>query len=136
MNPHPGDVQGVLEPDVLPGLAAIDGLVHAVAPGDALAQLRLTQTDVHDVGVLLIEGHGAHRGVVELTLADGHPIGTGILGLPQTARRMTKVEDIAISRMADDGGAPAAVERSDVAPLERLNLGLEVSVLTLCIRCW
>jgi hypothetical protein len=49
---------------------------------------------------------------------------------------MTKVEDVAISRMAYDGCSPAAVERSYVAPFERLDLGLEVSALSQCIRCW
>jgi hypothetical protein len=123
------DMQRIFETDMFPGLAAVDGLVHPVAPGDALAQLRLTEADVHDVRVLLIQGDGAHRSVVELPLADGHPVGACILRLPEPSRRVAEIEDLGIGRVADYRSAPAAVEGTDVSPLQRLHLFLKFTVL-------
>ena len=42
-----------------PALAAVSGLVHTIAPADALAHIGLAQADVHDIGMGLRNFHSA-----------------------------------------------------------------------------
>ena len=55
-----GDRLRLLESDVGPALSAVGAPVHAIALHDITAKLRLTHSDVDDVGVRLGDGDRAH----------------------------------------------------------------------------
>src|SRR5262249_6728781 len=98
------DVLGVLEADVLPGLAAVVGAVDAVAVGDAALAVVLPRTDPDDVRVLRVEGDVADR-VGALVVEDRRPAGAGVGRLPDAARGGGDVVMAAVFRVdreADD----------------------------------
>src|SRR5262249_31491944 len=108
---------------VLPGLAAVGGLVDAVAVGDAVARVVLAGAHPDDVPVRRRDGHGADGDgalVVELVLEGGAVIAgleeaAGGGGDPVGTR--VGVED------ADGGDAAAHGRRADAAPGELLQPG-------------
>ena len=60
MDAYAGDLFQCFEAEVLPGLATVNRLVHAVAPRDALTHVGLAEAYVQDIGVLLGHGDGAN----------------------------------------------------------------------------
>src|SRR5262249_1484328 len=54
------DLESLLQPHVLPGLAAVGGLVDAVAVGDGVARVVLAGADPDDVPVRRRHGHVAY----------------------------------------------------------------------------
>jgi hypothetical protein len=114
---------GILEPDVVPGLARVDRAIDAVAlgelplPRDGLA----ARSDVHDVGVRRCDRNGA----------DGRDRGDGVenrkpglacaRGLPDTTGCRSEVERARFADHTGDGRHAAAAERSDVAPRESVE---------------
>ena len=73
-----------LQPDVLPGLAAVVALVDAVAVADAALAVVLAGADPDDVRVLRVEGDAAD-GVRTLAVEDRRPGGAGVGRLPHAA---------------------------------------------------
>ena len=73
------------EAHVLPGLAGVDGFVHAVALHDVAAQFGFAHADVDHVGIGFGDRHGADRRALQLTVGDRAPGQAAIGGLPQTA---------------------------------------------------
>src|SRR5262249_52237830 len=78
------DVLGLLQADLVPGLAAVDGFVDAVAVADRALAVVLAGAYPDDVGVLRVQGDVADR-VGALFVENGRPGGAGVLGLPDAA---------------------------------------------------
>ncbi len=118
---HLGDALGVLQAHVDERLAAVDGLVDAVAPGHAVADALFTGADPDDVGVLLEERDVADRGAA-VPVENRLPRGAGVHRLEHAARRGgdEHLGEVAVERL-DVGNAAAHVGRADVPPLEVAN---------------
>ena len=139
MHPHPGDVPGVGQADVGPGLAAVGGTVHPVPVGHVPADAGFPHAGIDDVGVGGRDGDGAHRGGVEVPIGDVLPVGAAVGGLPHPPGARSEVEDHGIDRVAGDRHHPAAPGRADAAPTHRAqqllrNGGGRGLVLPRCTR--
>ena len=93
----------LLLPDVLPGLAAVGGLVDAVAGHDVAADVGLAGADVDDVGIGRRDGDGAD-GRGRLIVEDRLPGEAAVGRLPDAAGRRGRVVD---HRIAGDAAGPA-----------------------------
>ena len=116
------DLAGILQADAGPGLAAVDRLVDAVAPGDVAAQGALAGADVEDVMVRRCDRDGADR-EVGLLVEDRRPAGSGIDRLPNPARRRAEIEQARLARHAGHRVRAAAAIGADAAPVQRLEQG-------------
>jgi hypothetical protein len=109
------------QPQILPILAAVGGLVDATADGDAVARVRLACAHPNHIGVLRVECNISDRSRL-LLVEQWRPSDTPVGGLPQPAcaRR-----DIDRSRIAwntlDIGDTPAHVRGTDVARAQVLE---------------
>ena len=84
MNHHAADVMGVGEAHVLPGLAAVGGLVNAVAPGRTLAIVGFAGADPDDRRIGRRDGDVADGGDAFL-VEDRLPGGAIVGGFPDAA---------------------------------------------------
>jgi hypothetical protein len=71
------DVARVGEAEVFPGLAAVGGLVDAVAEGDRVADVGLAAADINDVGIARFQSQ-VTDGLDRLLVEDRRPGGPGI----------------------------------------------------------
>ncbi len=95
MNPYPRNLTGVLQADVLPGLARIHRLVHAVTVGDVAANVVLACADVNDVRVGFGNGDVTDRGSTErLSIRHAFPIRTAVWWFPNATVGAAEVEGI------------------------------------------
>ena len=93
IDPDRGDVARVFQPDVLPGLAGVGRLPHAVALIDRSAHVAdIAGSDVDDVRIRRRNGDRADRGDV-LLVEDGLPHHAAVGGLPRAAARGSHVVD-------------------------------------------
>jgi hypothetical protein len=116
---------GLVEAVVLPGLAAVDGFVDAVADGHGVARIAFTRADPDDVGTGLEDRHRADRGR-RLVVEDRREREPAVDRLPHPARRRADVDDVGI-RLDD-------VDRRDAAGHRRgpdgagLHAGQELGI--------
>ena len=112
------DVLRGLEPHVLPALAPVLALVHAVAVADAPLRVVLAGAHPHDVGVLRVERDAAD-GIGALAVEHGRPGAAGVLGLPDAARGHGHEPALVVGGVHGDVGDPAGRHRgADAAQLE------------------
>src|SRR5262249_60007322 len=109
-----GDLPGVLQAHVLPGLAGVGGLPDAGAVRDVAADGLLAAADVDDVRVRLADGDGAD-GAAEEAVGDVLPGGAAVAGAPDAAAGGAEVEQQRLAGHAGDGRRAAAAERADQA---------------------
>ena len=103
------------ETHVREGLAAVRGLVDAVAERRRLSIVRLTRADPHDVGIRLINGDVADRRRAVL-LEHGNEGRSGIHGLEHAADRVADPDDARILLVDSDVvDAAAHARRADGA---------------------
>src|SRR5690606_36812763 len=114
----PADRAVALEPEVLPGAAAVGRLVDAVALHDVPAQLDLAHADVDDVGVRLAHGDGADRRAADLAVGDRAPGQPAVGRLPQPAAGRAEVVLVRPGDAACRGDRATAAVGADVAPSE------------------
>src|SRR5207248_6765343 len=107
------------EPHVLPALAAVDGLVDAVADGDGIARPRFARSHPDDLRILRIDLHLADR-LHRLLVEDGLEGGAAVLALPDpAARRSHEQQGLSPDVSPVDGGYAAAHRRRpDVAGVQ------------------
>ena len=118
------DLYGVLEPDVLPALAGIGGLPHAVAEA---APDGVAGTGINDVGIGGCDLDGADAVNARLLIKDGEPRHAGAGGLPDAAQWRAEVEGAGVADDTGHGGNTAAVEGPHVTPLEsRIEVGIHL----------
>src|SRR5207244_5424327 len=117
-----GNLLGIAESEAAPGLAAIGGLVHAVADGEVWPLQPLAAADVGGVGVGRRDGESAD-GAGGLIVEDGFPTAAIVIGLPHTAIVHADVEDVGLCRDAGRAHRPSAAIRSDVAPAQACVVG-------------
>src|SRR5262249_31314122 len=117
-----GDLLGILEPGILPGLATIGRLVEPVADGEIGALQTFAGADVNDVGI-----GRAHRKVTDgtgwLIIEDGIPGAAVVGGLPGAAVVDAEEEDVGPGRDADRADGSSGAEGSDAAPAHALVHG-------------
>ena len=123
-----GDLHRVFEADVLPGLAGIGGLPHAVAKAAADG---VAGAGIHDVGIGWSDLDGADAIDARLLIEDGKPGHAGAGGLPDAALGRAHIEHAGLADDAGDRGDASAMEGPDVTPLEA---GIEVGIDLRC-RC-
>ncbi len=121
MNDDLADLERLLEAHVAPGLAAVGGLVDAVAVGNRVARVVLAGADPDDIAVRRRHAHVAdgHRGlVVELVLEGGAVVD----GLQQAARGRGDPVSGGVG-LEDGQGDDAAAHRrrADRAPAQGLH---------------
>src|SRR5688572_12629546 len=86
------DVARVGEAEVLPGLAAVGGLVDAIAERDRVADVGFARADVDHVGIPGFEREVAN-GLDRLLVEERRPGGAGVGALPDAARCASDVKD-------------------------------------------
>ena len=104
---HPGDVRvggmqhdavdvlRLLQPQVGPGLAAVERAVDAVADRDAVARVPLARAHPDDVRIGLVDGDGPDRGH-RLVVEDRRPGEAAVDRLPDAARGAAGIHDVRI----------------------------------------
>ncbi len=119
-----GDRARALQPDVLPGLAAVLGEVDAVAPGRAVAIVALAAADPDRLRIRRRHGDGADRS--DRFFLEDPGEGPAVVGrLRDAAAREPHVEDVGVRGIEGDlGDAPAHHRRPDRAGLQGLQAGL------------
>ncbi len=118
MNANAGDGLRVAEPDVLPGLAGVDGFVDAVALHDIAAELGLAHADVDHVGIGGGDRDGADGRALELAIGDGPPGEAAVGGLPKSAAGCAEEILERPGGTAGGGDGAAASRRPDATPGE------------------
>ncbi len=122
MDQDTADVAGLLEPFVLPGLAAVLGLVDTVSPRHAAPVPRLSRAQPDDTGVGRGDGDRAERrgvAVGEDRLPDHAPVGR----LPGAAGGGGDVQRVRIAGHAGDVCDTARGQRRpDLTPLQRSEM--------------
>src|SRR5207302_1158493 len=112
------DVLGLFQADLLPALAAVKGLVDAVAVADRALAVVLAGADPDDARVLGVEGDIADR-VGALVVEDGGPGDAGVGGLPDATRADGREVVAAVARVDGQANDPAGEQgRPDGAELE------------------
>ena len=109
---HGAGVSHILEPNVLPRLAGVSGLVDAFADDDVAPQSIRAGRHIHDIGVGLGHGDGADGAGGEVPIGDVAPDMTVVGGLPHTAPGSPHVECRQLSAVAGDSRDTAAARRS------------------------
>ncbi len=113
-----GDGHGLVEAAMFPGLAAVIGVIHAAADGDAVAYVGLAGTNPHGVRMFGIDGDVADRDGFR-ALKDGLPGDAAVGGLEQAAGASGGVQKARIAGDAFDAGdASTHSGRADTAPFE------------------
>ena len=112
----PRDALGVLEPDVLPVLAAVGRLVDPVADRSAVPRPRLAGADPDVLRVAGIDGHRADR-LRPFLVEDGLERRAAVDGFPHAAARRADVHRQAAALVDGRQGGDAAAHRrgADVA---------------------
>jgi hypothetical protein len=118
--------QTVLQSHVPPGLAAVGGLVDAVALHDVAAQFGLAHPDVDDVRVRLAHLHRAHRRAVQLAVGDGAPRLAAVGGLPKSPAGRAEVVLERPRAAPRHGLRAAAAVGTEVLPAEGVVEGAVV----------
>ena len=118
-----GDVARLGQAQVAPGLAAVVGLVDAVAVRDVAADAGLARAGVDDVRIGVGDRDRADRGGEE-AVRDVLPVRAAVGRLPDAAGAGAEVEGTDVGGMPGDGDAPPAAVRPDAAPLERAEQAL------------
>ncbi len=121
MDPDPGDMPRILEPQMRPGLAGVGRPVHAVAVADVQPDAGLAHPGVDHVRVRGGDLDGAYRGGLEEAVGDVLPVGPGVVGLPDPTGACPEVEDGRIDGVSGDRDDPSAARRPDAPPLERVK---------------
>ncbi len=121
MHTQPGNGQRIGQPGMTPRTTGVDGLIDAVALHHVASQLRLAHTDVDHIGIRRRHGNRADRRAGDLAVSDSGPAGSPIDGLPQSASGGAEVVLEGSRRRAARGDRSAAAQRSDVAPLQRVE---------------
>ena len=116
MDPDPGHVARVRQADVLPGLAAVGGLVDSVAVGDVVADAALAGPYVDHIGVGVGYGHRTDRGGLEVGVGHVPPVGAGVGGLPDAARDRAEEERGRLVWVPRHGNHATASEWADAPP--------------------
>ena len=130
MNHDPADAAAVVEPHVLPALAAVSGLVDTVANDDVAADEALTSARPHDVGIARRDRQRADR-LHRLIVENRAPVDAAIGALEDPARRCSDQVRVGVARHADNG-AHSVADRSDVAIAQPVEcIGPEL----LCLGC-
>ena len=101
---------------VIPLLAAVGGLVDAVALDDVAAQLRFTAADVDDVGIRLAHGQRANRRAGDLAVGHRRPVRAAVGRLPGSAAGRAKPVFERPRVAAADGQRPSAARRPNAPP--------------------
>ena len=121
MNGECPGLKRLLQPHVLPGLAAVSRFVNAVAPGNAVAGIGFSSPDPDDVRIALRDLHVTDRNrglIVELVFEVNSVIG----GLQQTARCRCRPPDARVFFInGNRGNATAHVGRPDRTPLDAVG---------------
>src|SRR5262249_30681550 len=120
------DVARITQPNVVPALAAVDGLVHSVAVGEIGAEVGFAGSDVDDVRFRWRHGQRANRGD-GLPVKDRLPGIAAVGGLANAAATRAEVVEIGLVREAAHGIAAPSAKRADHAPAHsavqsRINL--------------
>jgi hypothetical protein len=121
MDAHRADGLAILQPDIAPRLAAVDGFVDAVAVGGIAAHAGFAHAHVDHVGVGIGHRDGAHGTGLELAVGDRQPGAAAVGGLPDAAAHAAEVVDVGLRGNAGDGDHAASAERSHQAEAERLR---------------
>ncbi len=121
------DHHGVFKADVLPGLAGIGGLPHAVAQAaqEGTDHGGVTGAGIHDIRIGGNDLNGADGIHAFYLVEDGEPGDAGTGGFPDASLGRARVIHAGLADDAGDRGNAAAVERADVPPLKA---GIEVGV--------
>ena len=115
------DLVRLLEADVRPVIAAVDGLVHAVAHRRVVARIPFARADVDDVLVARRDGHGPNGASARLVEDRGEGV-AAVRRLDDAAVCARHVVGERVARHADDlRDAPGVVRRSHGAPRHALE---------------
>jgi len=118
------NLYGVLEPNMLPGLAGIGGLPHAVAKA---AADRVAGTGIDDIGIGWRDLDGADAVDAGLLIEDGGPCDAGAGGLPDAAEWGAEIEGAGVADDTGYGGDTPTVEGPYITPLEaRVEVGIHL----------
>ena len=112
------DLTRVREPQALPGVAAVGGLVHAVAVRDVRAHVGLSGADVEHIRIRGRHGDRSDRRD-RLAVEDRLPGAARVVGAPDAAAHRPEVEPIGLIRNTGHREDASAAERPRHPPWRR-----------------
>ena len=113
VHPDAGDMAGVPQAKMRPGLPAVVGAVDTVAVTGVAADAGLSHAGVDHVGVGLCGGDCSDGCGVEKAVGNVLPVGTAVGGLPNAAGAGAEVEDAGVRHVSGDGYDAAAAVGAD-----------------------
>ena len=113
VHPNAGDMAGVPQAKMRPGLPAVVGAVDTVAVTGVAAYAGLSHAGVDHVGVGLCGGDCSDGCGVEEAVGNVLPVGTAVGGLPNAAGAGAEVEDAGVRHVSGDGYDATAAVRAD-----------------------
>src|SRR5215472_10560083 len=106
----------IIQPEVRPGFAGIDGLVHAVPERNVAADAGLTGSNIDDLGVRWRYGDAANRGD-GLVVEDRGPGEAAIRRLPDATGHGSKIICVWIAGNSRNGEHASPTKRAYEPPL-------------------
>ena len=116
----PADLARVLQPDVIPSCAAVNGFVDAVAGREVLTNVALAGSGINGFRIGGSHSQRADRGH-RLAVKNRHPDNSGIGRFPDSAIDRAKIKGCRVARNAGHGHRAPAAERPNQAPFEPIH---------------
>ncbi len=126
INGHLRNLLAIAKSEVGPGLAAIGGLVDAIADGEVRAMQPFAAADVNDLRVGRRDNDGADR-AGRLLIENRLPGAAVVRRLPDAAVDRADVEDVRLAGNSCQGASASAAKGANIAPThfgERFGIDL------------
>ncbi|MGA9575035.1 MAG: hypothetical protein WBS20_13945 [Lysobacterales bacterium] len=117
---HAGDLPAVLQANVRPVLAGVDGFVHTVTVGDVGTHVRFAAAHVDRLWIGRCERQRTDRADI-LAVEDRLPGAPGIMGRPHAATDRTEIKIPVVTRDPRHGQHATTTERPDQPPIQVLK---------------
>ena len=121
VNADAPNVMGVAQTGIVPGLAAVAGLINAVTVRNVQTDGRFAGAGVDHIGVGRGYRQRADGRTGEKTVGDVLPIDAAVNRFPNAAGASAKIKCHGVGGMASHCDHPPAARRANAAPYQRLH---------------
>ena len=122
------NLSSALESDVLPGLAGVDGFVHAVAELNRISHVGFARANVNHIRIRRRHTNGANRGR-RRRVENGIPCATCVHRLPNAATNRAEIKSLRLAHDATNRVDAARAKRANHPPMQA---GIKVGIVLLC----
>ena len=113
MDTYFGDISGIRQAQVYPGLATIGRLIYTITMRHITTDSRLTHTNIDHVGIRSRDGNRTNRCTFKVAVGHIFPEYTAIGGLPDATTRRAKIEYLWMHRVTSHRYDSPSAKRAD-----------------------